>query len=379
MKIHYIGYYSLLRVEDKHLNIAPSAKTKMDYIISSIKKNNHDIIIYSPASSNARSYTYFPQKHHNIEKGIDLVSAPTIGTPCLLMKIIARILVQINVFIYLIKRSSNDVVIIYHSNAYKHAVFLSRCFIKCKIIYEVEEIYAAAWRKSTKSVEKEINYLSKADAYIYVNDLMKTKFSFKKPSAVCYGTYRVNSSKKSNNNNDNIRILYAGVIGEDSSLAVEIIKQLPSNYELVIAGYGVSLSILQLENEIVAAKSNNKNLRLSFVGCLHGKQYDDLLSSCQIGLCTRVLENEYSDYTFPSKILVYLSNGLLPISSPLSCINESSLKEYVVFTKDLTPQSIANSILKTDLKNTNYIQKQREKIQELDQAFCAQINNLITF
>ena len=39
-----------------------------------------------------------------------------------------------------------------------------------------------------------------------------------------------------------------------------------------------------------------------------------------------------------------MSNGLLPVSSPLTCIKKSKVSEYVVFSEEVTPESIAKAV-----------------------------------
>ena len=41
---------------------------------------------------------------------------------------------------------------------------------------------------------------------------------------------------------------------------------------------------------------------VSYDGCLSGNEYATFLAKCDIGICTRFLDDSMSNYTFPSKV-----------------------------------------------------------------------------
>lgn len=239
-------------------------------------------------------------------------------------------------------------------------VFLKKCLpVKRNLIVEVEEIYAAAYRLNTSKIESENKYIRDISyKNIVVNDLIMNKCNLYNDFAICYGNYnKAGAYKKQEVDDGLIHIVYAGVIGgekSDAFLAAKIAAALPSNYRTHILGYGMEADIENLKNVVKDINSRHNSIVVSYDGCLLGDEYISFLQKCQIGLCTRVLEDEYSDYTFPSKVLVYLSNNVLPVCTPIRCIQYSQISEYVVFSKDVTVDAIVNAILSIQSFSVDY-------------------------
>ena len=80
-----------------------------------------------------------------------------------------------------------------------------------------------------------------------------------------------------------------------------------------------------------------------------------------------------SNYTFPSKVLAYMSNGLLPVSSPLTCIKNSKVSEYVVFSEEVTPESFAKAGKSI---NTEFFKYDNSILTKLDQDFIFELKHL---
>jgi len=175
-----------------------------------------------------------------------------------------------------------------------------------------------------------------------------------------------------------LHIVYAGVIGEegtDAFIAAETIRFLPEEYHIHILGYGLKQNITSIKQHITRINRNLGYQAVSYDGCLGGDSYYEFLAKCSIGLCTRVLEDSLSDYTFPSKVMVYLGNNLIPICSPISSVVNSSISDYVVFAKAVTPESIAESILSvTDFKKNSI----EIKLMELDTNFTKELTRLFS-
>lgn len=368
--IHYIGYYSDGK-DERELNVAPSAITKMNYIVSVLLKNGNDVKLFSPAYSRLKKFHYFSKKRLKISSHYQIQYASTFGTPNIFLKVMAKIFMEIQIFTYLMfDVAKNDIVLVYHSKAYSFPIRIYNIFRKNKLVFEIEELYAAAWKNKVYSYKNEIKYLSIADSYIYVNDIMNNLFQFHKPYTVCYGNYDMKIENKNLTPPFNT-LIYAGVIGEKDSdvyLAVDIMNYLPLNYKLKIAGYGSENNVERLK-ETIAEKSNIK-----YYGCLKGKEYEEFLLDGDIGLCTRVLDNDLSNYTFPSKVLVYLSHGLIPLTTNIDCISKSKIKDYVIIAKNNDPKCIASLIIEMDLKNNK---SSVEILKKLDDEFSYSLKKLL--
>ena len=366
-RLWYIGYYAPYN-DDRERCVAMSQISKMDYISKVVKELDVPISIYSPIYSISKKFHFFPTRKWINSNGIEVRDAATISASNTIMKILARLLMEVQVFFFLITRKRDDKVLMYHSLGMRHAVSLAQLFRRYEFIMEVEELFNAAWGK--ENLANEIKYLKKADKYLYVNDVMPKRFAFNKPYAVCYGNYEHYKDCNIASEERNYTLIYAGVIdrkGTDVYVAIETLKCLPEKYKLKIAGYGSEQSLDMLKQTIKGIP------RISYHGQLHGKEYDEFLFSGKYGLCTRVLEDRLSDYTFPSKVMVYLGHALIPVCPMLTCLKESVIQNNLLFVNSLSPREIAETIQ----NNESFARNTIEVIDNLNMSFAKELRKLL--
>lgn len=261
---------------------------------------------------------------------------------------ISFIWLYVQLFFYLFFRiKKNDVVIIYNGRSFSFLYKLFRYSLRCKFIYVVAEIFSAVWDLGEEAIKTECSHMLDADGYIFTNDIMPRLFSAEHKCAICYGIYEYSNSTKVRD--DKIHVLYAGKIStgiiNDAFLALEVIKYLPDNYVMHIAGYGNEADIKQLTKEVTAINAELGKTKVTFEGNLSGDKYEDLLSKCQIGLCTRTLRNELSNYCFPSKTMVYLTHDIIPVCPRIDNLLESRISNRLVFVDgELKPVNISKAI-----------------------------------
>lgn len=353
--VHYICYYNMIN-SDRKILVQPSAITKIDYIKSVLKEIGCNVILYSLAEGDYTDKCFFyRQKKVSIDNSEEVLFISTWIRSNLFLKFFSRIWMWIQLLYYLLfKVHKNDRVILYHSLAIKPVIIFLKKWLGAKreLIVEVEEIFSAVYRYDSIKIQKEIEYIQAISSKnIVVNELMMDKCGLHNDFAVCYGSYNIVNRKKNQvlkTDDNKIHVVYAGVIGEkgtDAFLAVKIADALPRNYRVHILGYGTDVNIEDLKRNIEKVNSKHQDVVVSYDGCLSGDDYIEFLQGCQLGLCTRTLEDEYSDYTFPSKVLVYLGNNVLPVCTPIRCIQRSQISRSVVFSNDTSVDSIVNSIL----------------------------------
>lgn len=365
MKIFYIGFYTGKGNPNKFKEF-PSCNNKMHYIINALKSNNFNVNIFSLGEGN-NFKTLKTQKIDDLESITYVSTLPNQS----FFKIISRIWLLFQVLYFLLFQvQKEDVVIVYHTYILLPILKIAKRIKNINLIIEVEEIYTAAWKQTDEQINKEIKDLKIADKYILINDLVAKQCNFTKPNVVCYGNYKTIFSQSKIINRDEISIVYAGIIeGIDSDiyLAINAMKYLPSNYNLKIIGYGFDNNIVKLK-EYISSLDN-----VVYDGLLNGDEYRNYLHNCDIGISPRLLEDKYSDYTFPSKVLVYLSHGLITVSTTIKAIKESKVASSIYFIKNLTPKDVADTILKIDYRNL----KDANIISELDQCFKEDLKKII--
>lgn len=355
--IHYIGfYYDLSSCHKK--NASPALVTKMKYVAKKLAEIDGHLKVFSPAYSLEETAEFMPVHNYSIDSKIEVCEAATFGRKNTFFRVLSFLFSHFQLLRYLFfEIKKNDIVVLYHTLFYRYDILLFRFFKSNKVVIEVEELFSAVWGNIESN--KEIKYLSKFDGYIYVNDIMNERFCFNKPYAVCYGNYDISSNYYIRDQYK--KLIYAGVLGKegtDVDLAIDLMKYLPDTYNLKIAGYGSEDAVSYIKNRI-RDKEN-----IEFVGFLSGDEYEEFLSKGDFGLCTRVLSNESSDYTFPSKVLVYLSHGLVPVCPSIDCLKKSKISEAIVFYKESKPENVALSINGYDKRGSSI-----QTIRDLDISF----------
>ena len=366
MKLFYFGYYTGNSNPNGFLEF-PGCSNKMSYIINCMKINNIaiDVICLGESKEN------ITHKSQSIK--IDsLENNFFVGTTS--FKLFSKIYLYLQIISILIfKVKKKDTVIFYHSYYLLFLFKFIKIFKKYNLIIEVEESYKAAWGKSDSEINNEIKNLKGADAYIYVNDLLPNFIENTKPYVVCYGNYEVKDSLSTKKRNNKKRIVYAGLISEEDAsdiyLALNAMKYLDDSYSLSILGYGSDYALIKLKQYIVEKDLSNN---VVYEGFLKGDDYINFLNNCDFAINPRFLSDNLSDYTFPSKVLAYLSVGLPVVSTPIRCIEESKVSDLISFSESADPLSFSNAIKKLNL-NTNPV----FTIESLDKEFIVDLKRLL--
>ena len=347
--VHYICAYAEQYWLDKYL-LAPSGSAKINYIRSAIREAGWNISMFSPVCV---KHSIATSKIVKIDEHENHYYPFSIGGNNRFVRLTSYFLIYIQLFLYLLLHvKKKEVVLLYHSNPDTKIIKTLSKLLGFKLILELEEIYSAVFH-NTSTIETEKHLVSTAaDAYLLVNNIISQKCNITKPSVVCEGQY-LSLSKKTKTlvgNNGKINVLYAGVIekGADAFAAIEAAKLLGAQYALHIAGYGSSEAIRDLKVICAEYANCSYDCSIEYYGCLHGDEYENLLSKCTVGLCSRMLEDELSDYTFPSKVFAYLARNLKVVCTPISCVMVSDISSNIVFSKDTTPFALAEAIKTID-------------------------------
>ena len=377
--VHYISYYGKLK-NNRNLYIAPSSVTKIDYVKDSLKSAGFEVNIFSTSWTKNSNFCYYPKEFSQIDSQETIRYVSSFGSKINILRFINYKWSSIQLLLYLllnVKRS--EIVLVYHSISYKNVIKLCRRIKNFRLIFEIEEIYSVAENKDTFKINEEIKYLKNADGYLLVNDLLAQKCGFNKPHVVSYSSYVLPQVGKtaSNKQNTKINIVYAGIIEnikKGAFIAVETAKHLDSRYVINILGFGQEKDIENLKERIEEINNSKGYEAARFLGSKHGNEYSMFLFNCKIGLSTHTMDGNFVDYSFPSKLLVYLSHGLIPVCARIPCVEKSKINEYVKYYDDDTPDSVAEAVKSI---NTSDLPDYSEIIRKLDSEFITELNKLI--
>ena len=360
-KIYYIGHYSDPSGSSKR-KTAPAADTKMDYIISSLKKVGYDVEVLSFCVDDDRKSVFEKKSGYEIEKnGTHVVFFTNYTSKFRILRVIGRAFSWIKIRKYLCKKclGNESKVVIYHSLALLKVIDL---FDKKKkrFILEMEEIYADVIGK-TKLRKKEIAAAHKANGYIFPTKMLNSEINNEnKPFVIIHGTYQVEMDRKCGIFNKNlqtdedkiIHCVYAGTLDPRKGGAVAAAAAaefLPENYHVHILGFGSEQEIQNMKDRILNIASRAK-AKVTYDGLLYGEDYIRFIQSCDIGLSTQNPDAAFNATSFPSKILSYMANGLRVVSIRIPAIEQSAVGDKLFYYDEQTPQEIAKAILSVDME-----------------------------
>lgn len=361
--------------ENEGRTVALSAKTKADYIINALTEIGYNVDIISASLISTKGYIKGTKT--NISPNVRLIKLPAMKWGSLIQKFVAHFWNNAALFFYLILNVKKDEQIIaYHSIATMNVLKLARKIKKFKLILETEEVYTDVNDDLIKLKDKECSFISSADKYLFSTELLNEKFNMSdKPYAVTYGTYKTEHDRQKCFGDGKFHVLYAGTLseGKGAATAVSAAEFLPENYHVHILGFGSGAEIEKIKK--MAEEVNEKaQATVTYDGCLRGEEFICFMQKCRIGLCPQNPNAEFSDTSFPSKILTYMSNGLRVVSVKIPAIEKSAVGDDIYYYNEQAPCEIAKAIMSVDLNDGV---DTRKKINELDRQFKKELKELL--
>lgn len=369
-KVHYISLYNIPKFYHENRKYSLSG-SKMEYVVDAINDAGYAVNFISLSESrNKRIYLPRSCKWGIVNR---FFLAPFIPC-CFTESIMFRWLLHIYAALHIHK---GDILLVYHTNCMRNDI-LSRLAQKKKMlfVYEVEEIYAYAREKiSSESITEEIEGLQCADKYLFCSELLARDVNIrKKDYAVVEGIYRSHDRKGDFSFDDGkIHIVYSGIVDSvkgGAFNAVKIATYLTDKYMIHILGFGEIDKLQKLISEVQEVS----RCQILFEGTKTGKDFDSFIQACDIGLSTQYIAGAFNDSSFPSKVFMYLSNGIRVVSGNIPCIAKSDLKDFIYTYSTDDPKEIAKTIMEIDLSKSFLPQ---EALNTLDKNFSANLRKLL--
>lgn len=366
--VYYLGYYNCEQIADEKRVAAPPAMNKMSYIISVLSETvDNQSIVVSPSETSLHQYVNGTM--HNLTGNVSLKTFDSFRSKNKIIRGLGHKLTKTQLHQYLFKNvKSDDTVIVYHSLALMDVVKKLKEKKKCQLIIEVEELYSDV-REDKVLREKELKYLQIADKYIIITELLNQQVNLQnKPKIISHGTYRTIPKYGEKFNDGKTHVVYAGSfnpIKGGALSAIEAAEFLNENFVLHVLGKGSEADTKTVVNKIEQVSQITK-CKIVFDGYKTGKEYDTFIQSCHIGLSTQQPDGKYNASSFPSKILMYLSNGLPVVSIRIPAVDTSDVKDCIYYYDTPTSENIANAIMNISTEN---ICNPSERLNELHNAF----------
>ncbi|MBR5319025.1 MAG: glycosyltransferase [Peptococcaceae bacterium] len=376
-KVYYLCFYFDPEMEDKVVTY-PSVISKIDYVVDTLKGLNKEVTLVSIAPSKSGYFAGYRKKIDDLENHVYLRSRYSKNKFVRKAFFISH---SITILSYLLKNvMPGDIVLVYHSLYNRLWLGIYRLFLSNMLVLQIEDVFSELSERTKRFKKYEWNLLRKMRKCICVNDIVYAHLPDVPQKIISYGSYKTIPQYHIPHNKP-IRLVYAGVIEQERQaafLAVKSMCYLNEGYELNILGFGDEENIAALEKLI---KEVNKELGRNAVvyhGRFSGEEYWKFLQGCDIALSTHAYTSESfssADYTFPSKVLTYMANGLRVVAQRLTVLEKSSIAEYLHFYDNPDPKLIADTITEIDL-NLKY--DSRAVVSKLDELFAGELEKMLT-
>lgn len=372
--IYYIGYYNCDQIRDEERIVAPAAENKMGYIISALCEATEDCIeVVSPAQTKANRF--FRGKKQKIEKNVTLKTFSSFDSKHKLFRIAGHLLTKTSFFGYLLKNvKREDHLLVYHSLVYMNIIKCIQKIKKCKLTIEVEELYCDVM-EDTHLRRKELRYLQTADSYIFVTELLQNEVNTEKKAILSHGTYQALPDNGYRFDDDSIHIVYAGTFrkAKGAYIAIGAAEYLDGRYTLEVLGRGSEDEIAAVQ-QLIKEVSQKTDCKIKYVGFKSGEDFNSYIQACHIGLSPQHADAKFNATSFPSKVLMYMSNGLQVVSVRIPAIESSAVGEYIHYYDHQDAQEVARVIRSVSFDD-GY--DSRKLLDGLHAHFVEQLRNLL--
>ena len=183
------------------------------------------------------------------------------------------------------------------------------------------------------------NLANLIDYYVLITKYMKTQFPKKKFQIIegfTDSNYINNQINFTGNKNS---IMYAGALFEKFGVStlIDAFMDIPGDYELWLFGYG------DLTNKIIEQTKIDK--RIIYFGNVSNEKVEEYEIKAKLLVNPRPLLQEFTKYSFPSKILEYMSSGTPVLTTKLLGIPEEYDDKLYYFVND-SYLEIKNGLIK---------------------------------
>ena len=351
---------------------------KMKYVISVLNEiTDNETVVVSPCETTL--YKYVKGSYTKIAQNVSLKTFDSLRSKYKLLRAFGYGITKLQFILYLLRNiRSADTIVVYHSLALMRTIRAIKKIKKCNLIIEAEELYSDV-TEDEKLRKKEIQYLQIADKYIVITELLNKQINLSgKTRIISHGTYRTNPKYSDKFDDGKVHVVYAGSfdpIKGGGISAIESAAFLDKHYVLHILGKGTPSQNEMMIHKI-AEISQKTECEIVFEGYKTGKEFDAFIQSCHIGLSTQQPDGKYNASSFPSKVLMYMSNGLPVVSVRIPAIETSEVGEYVYYYDTPSPENIAQAIQSVPLdKDLNV----SDKLDTLDKEFKEGLAELLQF
>ena len=345
--IHYITYGTFPGLESFVLEASPAAQQKGSYLIEKLDALRKKFSVISLSETSKELWCKIPSSTVSCLNHGTYTVWRGFGKPNKIIRRLHYYYRRGQLKQFLSGLTSNDTVIAYHSLLTADIFYKYKRKKDFKFVLELEEIYQDVVNCGTKKAAWERKVITAADGYILATEALSKEIPAGRPYIVVNGTYHSEPERDVCFNDGKVHCVYAGTFDPTkggAAAAAAAAEFLPENYHVHILGFGTEEQKKQLQ-ELIALVQEKTKCTLTYDGLKSGEEYIQFLQKCHIGLCTQMPDAKYTETSFPSKVLVYLANGLRVLSVRIPAVENSEVGGILYYYDNQSPQEIANAIM----------------------------------
>lgn len=356
-KIIYINPIVADVISERNPLVSYASNKKIKYIIDVLIRLNMDIEVISPGIGTNRGV------YRKMLSTINCVKLTFLATICLsnrkfgALKIITA---NILLLIELLRKVKNNCTVIFYNLPWLiPAIVVSKLILRYNLVVEIEEVfyknekYGFIMGQMIKGVESTLFFI--ADEFILSSYGVSKHFGVRnKPYCVAHGSYNVNRSKSDNISvicngpTKDVEILYSGAIDDTRGIyillnSMKFLKDV-NNAHLTITGPCGSKQVGILQNKMAEINADVSCEMVSYVGVVSESELNLLHRKADIFVSPQKKQNRFSTFSFPSKILEYLSYGKITISSDIDSVITSDISSLISFYHNDSAVGLARAL-----------------------------------
>ena len=364
MALYYLTYYQPKSITDLKLKISPAGQQKSAYLIEKLDNIGKEYTVICLAESDTKDGSHRTIEF-NMSKHGKFVLWKEFAKPNKVAGKLHYYYRRQQLKQFLSGLNPSDTVIAYHSLQTADIFYTYKRKKGFKFVLELEEIYQDVVNCGAQKAAWERKVITAADGYILATEALSKEIPAGRPYIVVNGTYHSEPEREGCFNDGKVHCVYAGTFDptKGGAAAAAAAEFLPENYHVHILGFGTKEQKKQLQESIASVQKKTK-CTLTYDGLKSGEEYIQFLQKCHIGLCTQIPDAKYTETSFPSKVLVYLANGLRVLSVRIPAVENSAVGGILYYYDKQLPQEIANAIMSIPMED-DY--NSRQLLNQLDE------------
>lgn len=371
--VYYFGYYAKPTLcPSRHA--FPSAVSKMDYIVSCFERLGFRTLLIS-GSPVARGKQE-GEARLPLSRNTDCMLLRSPGRRCKLSLPVQKVLGKACTLFGLVRHVPRDAtLVVYHSLAYSTIIRLAKKLRGFKLVLEVEELYSDVTGK-VADLKRERRAFVAADAFIFSTNMLADRVELgERPYVVCSGIYQPTKIVAEKRDDGIIHVVYAGTLDPrkgGAAAAAAAGALLDAGYAMHILGRGNEFEVAEIEDAVNKANACSRGCKITYDGLILGREFNEFVQSCHIGLSPQNPASDFNASSFPSKVFMYLSNGLKVVSVDLP-VFEGDLRKALTLCHTNASEDLARAIHAAAVRGED---SAIDLLERLDKGFMEDLSRL---